>query len=83
METTTTTEPEPTYPPLDCGGNGFYQVGGAYTFTLYLYQYIYLFIYLSIYYQVGESCYTFTFYRSITFKEAETFCNVGSSLTAN
>ena len=41
-----------------------------------------MFIYLSIYYQVGESCYTFTFYRSITFKEAETFCNVGCPLTA-
>ena len=51
--TTTTTEseePEPSYPPMKCGGNGFYQV--------------------------GKGCYTFTFYRSITFKESTQFCNV-------
>ena len=76
MESTTTTEPEPTYPTLDCGGNGFYQVGES-LIPININLTIHLYIYLSIY-QVGESCYTFTFYRSITFKEAETFCNVGS-----
>jgi len=54
--TITTTELEITYPPVDCGGNGFYQV--------------------------GESCYTFTFYRSLTFKDAQTFCNVSGGYLA-
>ena len=48
--TTTTEEPEQVYPPVQCGGNGFYQV--------------------------GESCYTFTFYRSLTFAQATEFCKV-------
>ena len=28
------------------------------------------------FYQVGSSCYTFTFYRSLTFQEAAEFCEV-------
>jgi len=38
------------YNKVDCGSNGFYQV--------------------------GSGCYTFTFYRSVTYKEAEEFCKV-------
>ena len=48
--TTTTTMPEPQYSKVNCGGNGFYQV--------------------------GEGCYSFTFYRSVKYSEAEHFCNV-------
>ena len=47
LETETSTK---SYDKIDCGGNGFYQV--------------------------GSSCYTFTFYRSITYKEAAEFCEV-------
>lgn len=46
----TTSMPEPQYSSVNCGGNGFYQV--------------------------GESCYSFTFYRSVKYSEAEHFCNV-------
>ena len=28
------------------------------------------------FYQVGEGCYSFTFYRSVKYSEAEHFCNV-------
>ena len=49
---TSTTMPEPQYSSVDCGGNGFYQV--------------------------GEGCYSFTFYRSVKYSEAEHFCNVGN-----
>ena len=49
---TTTSMPEPQYSSVNCGGNGFYQV--------------------------GESCYSFTFYRSVKYSEAEHFCNVGN-----
>ena len=30
------------------------------------------------FYQVGNSCYTFTFYRSISYNEATKFCNVNN-----
>ena len=40
----------PVFPVIDCGKDGFYQV--------------------------GSGCYTFTFYRSVTHREAEEFCRV-------